>query len=319
MKIRCTMKYCSDALKYQNLINFCNKFDVVRFILFFAFFVYSVKTNTLKKNSKEIIAGVIIALLISLMAAVFYLTYYLSNKVEIQPTWVWLIIIYITTSCTLFLISIHYKNKKLHFFAEIYLTPFYIFIAIAGLLLPMITLLFQYTLYLMISFVIPGLVLKLLAYFQILTLPNELKIYIILTSAVFIAVLFNSQLRKFVQWLSSLYTKSYSFAKNAKLNSLTDYVASQNIIKFLIYSIYVILLITMNIYKLQGKSLYNNTNYDVAILQSFVTFLAFDKVHALLVQLDFKFSNLLAMLIYSIRSLMNFNAEEDNQEDQSKL
>ncbi|WP_089756545.1 hypothetical protein [Chryseobacterium soldanellicola] len=272
----------------------------------------------MKKNSKEIISGIIVALLITLMTAVFYLTYYLSNKVEIKLTWIWLPIIYITTSCTLLLISLNYKNKKLQLCVDIYLTPLFLVIAIAGILLPMITLLFQYSLYLMISFVIPGLILKILSYFQILILPNELKIYIIFTSAVFIAVLFNGKLRKFVQWLSSLYTKNYSFAKNAKLNALTDYVASQNIIKFLIYSIYVILLIVMNIHKLQGRSLYNNTNYDVAILQSFVTFLAFDKVHALSAQLDFKFSNLLSLLIYSIKSLMNFNIEEKNKQEESK-
>ncbi|WP_346985985.1 hypothetical protein [Chryseobacterium sp. POE27] len=273
----------------------------------------------MKKNSKEIIAGATIALLVSVTAVVFYLVNYLSQNVVIRPNWIWFILIYIISSFIIALLSVKIRKKYLRICIDIYLAPLFALISIVGLLLPVISLLFHYTLYLMFCFAIPGAVVAVLSYFQILTLSAELKIYLIFTSAVFIAVIFNNKLRRFVQWLSSMYTANYSFANNAKLDSLTDYVASQNVVKFLIYSIYFILLILMNIYKLQNQSLYADKNYDVAILQSFVTFLAFDKVHGLSGQLDFKFSNFLSMIIHSVRSITNFSEKHDSKEDQPKL
>ncbi|MDP9955061.1 hypothetical protein J2X97_000698 [Epilithonimonas hungarica] len=273
----------------------------------------------MKKNSKEIIAGALIVLLISLTAVIFYIINYLSQKVVITPNWILFILIYIISSFIIALLSVKIRKKYLRICIDIYLAPLFALISIAGLLLPVISLLFHYSLYLMICFAIPGIVIAVLSYFHILTLSAELKIYLIFTFAVFIAVIFNNILRRFVQRLSSLYTASYSFANNAKLDSLTDYVASQNVVKFLIYSIYFILLILTNIYKLQNQSLYASKNYYVAILQSFVTFLAFDKVYGLSGQLDFKFSNFLSMIIYSIRSITNFSEKDNSKEDQSKL
>lgn len=225
--------------------------------------------------------------------------------------------VYLVTSLVALIISLDVKNNTIRKLLEIYCIPIYLLIALAGFFLPLLTMVFQSFFYLIVSVLVPLFILQTLSYFNLASISKELSTYIVLTSTVFIAVLFNNYLLKIVQWLSNLLFKNSSFVEEAKLNDLTDYAVSQNTLKFLIYSIYVILIIIMNIYKLQGGSLYDNKDYDVAVLQSFVTFLAFDKAYALLQTLDFKPAQFISMMIFSIRSLNNLE-EEDNNENKDK-
>ena len=73
-------------------------------------------------------------------------------------------------------------------------------------------------------------------------------------------------------------------------------------IRFLIYGLYVVLLLVTNFHNFENSTLTDNLLNDKAILQSFVTFIAFDRLLVLLTKLDFKPSDLLEKIGKSINN-----------------
>ena len=63
----------------------------------------------------------------------------------------------------------------------------------------------------------------------------------------------------------------------------------------------------VNFFKFQDMSLFGNNNYDSAVLQSFITFIAFDRALTILKQLEFKPSDLLMKIVTSINNKINSN------------
>lgn len=112
------------------------------------------------------------------------------------------------------------------------------------------------------------------------------------TISVFIAVLFNFQLRKLIYKISPARFKDSKSLKPYELDKLTDYILSENNIRFVIYGIYFLLLLVFNYIEFEENDKYNlETNK--AILQSFVTFIALDRALTLLRDLEFKPSDFL--------------------------
>ncbi|MBA2583833.1 MAG: putative phage abortive infection protein [Bacteroidetes bacterium] len=163
--------------------------------------------------------------------------------------------------------------------------------------------------YFAIAFLVPELFFKILNYFELLVFVNIQTItYLKITSTVFICVILNPLLRDIVYRISPARIKSSEKLKPYELDKLTDYVLSIDNVRFLVYGAYVIALLVINYFNLQGKSLNSANEIDKAVLQSFVTFIAFDRTVALMKQLNFRPSGLLNKIYQSILNKMNTEA-----------
>lgn len=193
------------------------------------------------------------------------------------------------------------KSSFLRKINQFSLVPAGILYIILTILLPLGFLLIHLLYYVSIVLIIPSIIIKLLELIKLpLLLNNETLTYIKFTSSVFIAVLFNFQIRRLIYIFSPARLKSSEKIKPYELDKITDYLISENNVRFCIYSIYAFLLITMNINNLENDFISESFNSDKAILQSFVTFIAFDRALTLLKQLEFKPSDLLDKIIKSI-------------------
>jgi hypothetical protein len=161
-------------------------------------------------------------------------------------------------------------------------------------------------LYFVIAFLIPELLYKGLMYLNLIdfvTMPTT--VYLKITLTVFISVLFNPILRGIVYRISPARLNSSEKLKPYELGKLTDYFLSTNNVKFFVYAFYVVALLMTNYFNFQGDSISSNIETDKSILQSFVTFIAFDRTFALMKQLDFKPSGLLEKIYKSILYKVN--------------
>lgn len=246
---------------------------------------------------KEIKAIVIIAFILFLIFGIIH-----SLTIPGVEFWSCKIILGYITLCGLAVIFKKiFRNKNIDKIAEIILIPGQIFYFLTYFIIPFGTLIMHLIFYIMISFLTLFITFELLHKFEMipfLTLPTIR--YIEITLSVFIAVLFNYQIRRFIYYFSPARIHTSQKLKPFELDKLTDYFLSEKNIRFLIYSIYVVVLTMINFEKFQENALFDNSILDDAILQSFLTFIAFDKVLLLLKSLEFKPSDLLLKIKASI-------------------
>ncbi len=139
-------------------------------------------------------------------------------------------------------------------------------------------------------------------------------IYLKLTSTVFICVILNPILREIVYKISPLRLKSSKKIKPYELEKHSNYILSNDNIKFLVYGGYVIVIILMNFLNLQGLSYNGSIDNDKAILQSFVTFIAFERAFSLMKQLNFRPSIFLNNIIQSVYKVLKDDTKEDESD-----
>ncbi|MEM7086432.1 MAG: hypothetical protein AAF489_09630, partial [Bacteroidota bacterium] len=185
--------------------------------------------------------------------------------------------------------------------------------AIGTVVIPFMTLLMHLMFYFIISVALPILIIRGLKHFELLSFLTESTLFFIqITLCVFISVLFNHQIRQIVYRISPARIRASKKLKPYELDKLTDYFISEENIRFLIYTLYFISLIAINLYDFQGFSLTENATFDKAILQSFLVYIAFDRVLSLLKELEFKPSTFLMKIAQSIsnkfKDLDNNNA-----------
>lgn len=252
--------------------------------------------NNYLKEIKAIFIFVIIGIII--LGFPYLLSYY-----KIENYFYSSLLIYITICGLLAIFSILVKSKILKRITSIILFPAGIILTLGTFILPIGFLLIHLFYYVAFVVLIPSIIIKSLTSFDIYQI-NQIPTltYLKFTSAVFIAVLFNYQIRKLIYKISPARINSSKKLKPYELDKLTDYMLSENNVRFLIYSIYVILLIITNYINFEENSLSINNSNDKAILQSFVTFIAFDRALSLLKQLEFKPSDFLNKIIKSIEN-----------------
>lgn len=226
---------------------------------------------------------------------------YLLAYYKIESYFYLSLLIYILICGFLAILNTLVKNKILKKIISIILFPAGIILTIGSFIIPIGFLLIHLFYYVAFVVLIPTTILKLLTLFDIYQ-TNQIPTltYIKFTSSVFIAVLFNYQIRKLIYKTSPARINSSKKLKPYELDKLTDYMLSENNVRFLIYSLYVILLIITSYANFEEKYLSISTTNDKAILQSFVTFIAFDRILSLLKQLEFKPSDFLNKIIKSI-------------------
>lgn len=210
-------------------------------------------------------------------------------------------LIYLMVAVPLAVIRTQIKSKVLGKIVEIIIIPSEIIMGLATIFIPFGFLFIHIIYYVGFVIIPPTIFFKVFKIYNFTIINNiETIMYIKLTVSVFIAVLFNYQLRKLIYKISPARIKSSKKLKPYQLDKLTDYLLSENNVRFIIYAIYVILLIAINFNNFEENYLTQNIITDKAILQSFVTFIALDRALALLKQLEFKPSDLLTKIVQSI-------------------
>lgn len=133
-----------------------------------------------------------------------------------------------------------------------------------------------------------------------LDLKITTHIYIIVTFSVITATLMNRQMRYITYLFSPVRLYRSNTSKREEFNKLTEYFLSENNIKFIIYFCYFLYLLIFNLFTFEEHSLYSSPLMDRAVLQSFITFLALERLLSNLKDLDFKPSGMLKLLLSSI-------------------
>ncbi|UTF94739.1 hypothetical protein J2O08_08750 [Elizabethkingia anophelis] len=144
-----------------------------------------------------------------------------------------------------------------------------------------------------------------LTYFNI-PINLELKIYL---SLLFIYIFYVTLNKGLLLYLANMSPARYKDSKKLKpynIKEISEYLLSQDNMKIFIYTINFLAIIFINIYKFQQFNFNNEIlSYEKPILQSLVTFIAFDRAITLLKSTNFKPSELYSKIIEGINNKKN--------------
>lgn len=197
----------------------------------------------------------------------------------------------------LFLVN-RFPSKFLKIFLSIIFSPLIVFFLLLFLLIPISVIQFGVIFFIGVCFLIPFLLLKFLMFVFTFEIPIPLMVYLTLTIGVIMPTLFHYQIKKLVSVILG-FTKESSLVslKSNPINGVFNYLLSEKNIKFLMFLIYLIIIICNNVFNLRQIPFLHSFDLDKAVLQSFVTFVAFDRVIANLKQLEFKPSDLFKKML----------------------
>jgi len=200
----------------------------------------------------------------------------------------------------LYQIKRKFKNKVFDFIVNIVYLPILFLYGFMIVAIPLLSAQLYLFFFFALSFLIPMLIYIFDELFFLTELRTGTWCFIILSIGTITATLFQKQI-SFITFKVLPFTARKSEKINrVKLTQLCEYIVSKKNIKFTIYFLFFIALITFNIFGFQKTSLYGNPNIDKAILQSFVTFIAFEKMASYLKETEFKPSNLLSLIKSSV-------------------
>ncbi|MEO6346859.1 MAG: hypothetical protein ABIO60_03025 [Aquaticitalea sp.] len=220
---------------------------------------------------------------------------------------VWYILAYILLCTALFIISKRSKNNMLVQAHRILVLPFTLFVGFLSVAVPYFVLQIHLFVYLFFSSILPILFYRLDRYTGFLDLKITTHIYLVVTFSVITATLMNRQIKHLTYRFSPLWLYSTHISKRFEFKRLTEYFLSEHTIKFIIYFSYFLYLLIFNLYTFQEHSLYASPLMDRAVLQSFITFLALERLISNLKDLDFKPSEMLKLLLTSISGVNKMN------------
>lgn len=251
----------------------------------------------MKQSYKEVKAS---AIIISIIGGLILLVNFIQ-KSGWAKTLLWMLLIYLMFVALLVIIGSIYKNHYFKKIVSFLFFPLGLIFAALLLILPFFALLIHLIFYFFIAFIIPELLYTTLNYFHLIDFVRPAtSIYLKITLTVFISVLFNPLLRHAVYLISPSKLKTSEKLKPYELDKLTDYFLSTSNVRFVVYGIYFMVLLAVNCFGMQGNSFTSGVEVDKSILQSFVTFIAFDRALTLLKQLPFRPSELLNRIRESI-------------------
>lgn len=266
----------------------------------------SVDTYTILEPMNNYLKEIKAILIFALAVGLLFGTAFVIGYFKIETYFYAGILGYIVLCALLALLGHFIPSTFMSRIARIVLMPGEILLIFVVVLLPFGILVIHVVFYFGLVLLIPVSLVQGADYLGLELFKNpSTRTYFQYTAAVFIAVLLNFQLRQFLYRVSPARIGSSQKLKPYGLDKLTDYVLSEKNIRFLIYGLYVVLLLVINFQNFENEALTAGLFNDRAILQSFVTFIAFDRMLVLLKQLDFKPSDLLDKIGKSIRNKLN--------------
>ncbi|MGJ8592626.1 MAG: hypothetical protein ACSHXF_08770 [Aquaticitalea sp.] len=192
------------------------------------------------------------------------------------------------------------NDKRFKRLKRILLLPFTLLIGFLSVAMPYFVLQIHLFVYLFFSAIIPILCYRIDRMTHLLDLKITTHIYLIVTLSVIMATLMNKQMKQLTYRFSPMQLYSNHISKRFEFNQLTEYFLSEHTIKFVIYFSYFLYLLIFNLFTFQEHSVYSSPLMDRAVLQSFITFLALERLLSNLKELDFKPSEMLKLLLTSM-------------------
>ncbi|MPL77628.1 hypothetical protein SDC9_23485 [bioreactor metagenome] len=210
-----------------------------------------------------------------------------------MPTFRKMLIIAIALHTVIFQISNYlnkkYKNKYIAFVNYLISYPYALLLGTMLVFRSYSEVLFAIILYFVIAVLIPVGLIKILTYYILVDVFNESTLlYLKITVIAFFAVLFSPVIRFIVFSLSPWHKRIFAVPKTTSFSVSINYTLTSSNIRLLIYIGYAVALLVINYVKFQGVSLSHSTSADIAILDSFVTFIAFDTSLSLLKKSNFR-------------------------------
>jgi len=224
------------------------------------------------------------------VGSLFFLLVYLISRFDLEFGFIKYFVLYIVIFVILTLLGKVLKNNIFNKIINVILFPGGIILVLGILIIPFLKLIKNIVIYFLLVFSVSYFLFYILQYFNLIE-SSTLVTYLNWTFIVFISVLFNFQIRRLINYTSP--NISDSSDKILKDKEISDYLLSENNIRFIIYVIYIFVLIFNNISSFQIEASNQNPDNNKAILQSFVTFIAFERALSLLKTLEFKPSDLL--------------------------
>jgi hypothetical protein len=255
---------------------------------------------SMKNINKELLSLILILTSgILILGLAVGIVYFIDAILEMKYG-IWYLIGYFLMIATLFILGKRTKNTTVKRVKRLALLPFTLFIGFLSVAMPYFVLQIHLFVYLFFSAIVPILFYRLDRLTGLLDLKITTHIYLIVTMSVITATLMNKQMKQLTYRFSPMQLYSTHVSKRYEFNQLTEYFLSEHTIKFVIYFSYFLYLLIFNLFTFQEHSLYSSPLMDRAVLQSFITFLALERLISNLKDLDFKPSEMLKLLLTSI-------------------
>lgn len=272
----------------------------------------------MKNINKELFSLILIVTSgILILGLAIGIVYFIDTVLEMRHG-IWYISSYVLLALTLFIIERRLKNSTVRRLKRLILLPFTLFIGFLSVAMPYFVLQIHLFVYLFFSAIIPILFYRLDRFTGFLDLTITTHIYLIVTFSVITATLMNRQMKYLTYLFSPMQLYSKHVSKRFEFNQLTEYFLSEHTIKFVIYFSYFLYLLIFNLFTFQEHTLYSSPLMDRAVLQSFITFLALERLISNLKDLDFKPSEMLMLLLSSISATNQVKHSKDEQEAQNE-
>lgn len=171
-----------------------------------------------------------------------------------------------------------FPNKLLEYINYAFSLPLSIFLFLFQFARPATGIIIHTILFILLSFSFPLILIRLNDYFNYLKLTDQTIIFLNLTFAACFSIAFYKPILNIVYRFSPFRIKSSEKMKKFKLDELTNYVLNKENIRFIIYSSFFIYLIIFSFQYLQNSSIFEIEEKDRAVYQSFLCFLAFDRL-----------------------------------------
>lgn len=230
-------------------------------------------------DKKEIKASV----LLGLLTVVFVFIFWLSNSfIDINSKSGFIIILlFLVYSILTFWIGSYIKestNKILKILIIIISLPVLVIFFILKFSHPFIAVILNLIYYLFFSLIIPIGAIFILKKLNFANISYEIGVFIVLTVGTIVSVSMNKYLMKLIYRYSHAIKKDSKSEDNIEIIKLVEYLFTPNNVRFTIYLLYFVYLVVFSIKYLENESLFKTALTDIAILQAFLVFLAYDSI-----------------------------------------
>ncbi|WP_299436567.1 hypothetical protein [uncultured Maribacter sp.] len=171
-----------------------------------------------------------------------------------------------------------FPNKILEYFNIVISFPLALALFLLQFAIPTMGLILHIFLFGLFTIALPLLLIRTNEYFDYVNLKEQTNLFIILTFATCVSVAFYKQILNFIYQFGPFRLKDSEKMKKFKLDELTEYVLNKENIRFIIYSSFFIYLLVFSFQFLQNSSVFEIAEKDRAVYQSFLCFLAFDRL-----------------------------------------
>lgn len=264
--------------------------------------------NNRSRNIKELKSiGILLIMLIGAICFLIgsaYLMDLLADFGVWGPTFGLLVLLFISIAANL--LNKKFPNRLTNFIALILSLPIGIVLILFNLFFPLIIILLAIGLSCVILIFPTFFFFKILESLDLYYLKPEFQTYIQFSFSFILLLLFNVQIKKILIYLIAVNENAKRWMEEYRYRPIIDYIFNLKNIRFIIYSFYLIFFIYYS-YKFVGELNYLPSGNENAILQSFLTFLAFEQLIPILKKTSLKPSIILFMVQDSIK--LSFKSE----------